>query len=103
MKIGIARADLADSMLPHKDSRLGVVKKVSGQMRNLHDDLRGDLGMSLRWNKDSQAGGSEKRRDKAPRLLRIPRLLQHARMGNNAQTHVTNQASGRRRRLSSQS
>ena len=56
VKIGIARANLADSVLPHKNSCMGVVKKVPVQMRNLFYDLLRDIGMLWGRNKHPQAG-----------------------------------------------
>ena len=61
-------------MLPHKDRRVGVVKKIPAKMGNLNYHLLGDFGMSLRRNQYRQSGGSEKRPDKLPGLWRVPWL-----------------------------
>ncbi len=88
MKISISGANLTDAMFPHQNRRVGIVKKISHQLRNLGNNLSGDFGMPFRRNKHPQSRGSEKRRNKAPCLRRVPRLLHYAWMGGDAQKLV---------------
>lgn len=90
MKIRIARTDLADSMLTHKDGGVSVVEQIAREVRNLCNDLFRDPDMSFRGDQNTEARRSEKRRDEVPCCQRFPRLSHHARMGGNPQELIQN-------------
>lgn len=80
VKIGIAGANLTDSILAHEDRGVRVVEEITAQMRKLRYELFGDLSMSLRRDEHAEAGRSKKGGDEAPRLWRVPWVAHYPRM-----------------------
>ena len=67
MKIRIAGADSPNTMLAHENCRMRVMQQITGEMRQLLNDLAGDVGMPVRRNENGKARRSKQSRYKIPR------------------------------------
>ena len=47
IEIGIAGADLPDAVLAHENCRVSIVKQITGEVRQLHNEFAGDVGMTV--------------------------------------------------------
>jgi hypothetical protein len=94
VEVCIPGADPPDSMLAHKDRGMRVVEQIACKVRKLHDDLRGDIRMSLRGDKDTKPGGGEQRHDKVPRCPYMPRASHDPRMSGDAQELIQDRPGG---------
>ena len=73
IKIRIPCADSSDPVLAHKNGRVRVVEQVAGEMRQLRNDVSGDIGVSLGRDESGEAWRGEQRHDELPRRRRAPR------------------------------
>lgn len=94
MKVGIARDNPTDAMLAHENRCVSVVEEIAREMRKLSDDLRGNLGVSLRRDEDTKAGRGVQRRDEVPGRLCAPRPPHHPRVGAHAQELIQDRPRG---------
>jgi hypothetical protein len=67
IEIGVACADPPNAVLAHENRRVRVMQQVTGNMRQLQNNLSGDVGMPVRRHKNSEAWRSEERGHKLPR------------------------------------
>jgi len=100
VEIRVPGTDPPDSMFPHEDSGVRIVKQIACQVRKLRDDLPGDLAVTLCRDEDAESGRREQRRDEVPRCgaLHGRRMTRGCVVTsrNSYQTpHVVYQASGR--------
>jgi hypothetical protein len=72
IEIGIPRADSSNPVLAHENSCVRVVEQVR-EMRQLRNDLPGDIGVSLGRNENGEAWRGEQRHEELPRRWRAPR------------------------------
>ena len=67
MKIRIAGADSSNAVFAHENSRMRVMQQITGEMRQLQNDLSGDVGMPVRGNENGEARRSKQSRYELPR------------------------------------
>ena len=67
MKIRIVGADSPNAVFAHENCRMRVMKQITSEMRQLENDLSGDVGMPVRGDKDGEARRSKRSRYKLPR------------------------------------
>ena len=67
IEIGIPGADPSDPVFAHENSRMRIVEQIAGEVRQLQNDLFGDVGASLRRDRTASPARRE-----AP--LRTPTL-----------------------------
>ena len=48
IEIGIPGANPSDPVFAHENSRMRIVEQIAGEVRQLQNDLFGDVGVSLR-------------------------------------------------------
>ena len=58
-EIGIAGADLPDAVLAHENCRVSIVKQITGEVRQLHNEFAGDVGMTVGRDENGEARRSE--------------------------------------------
>ena len=73
MKIRIASADSPNAMLAHENCRMRVMQQITGEMRQLNNDLSGDVGMPVRRNQNRKARRRKESRYELPRCQCSPR------------------------------
>jgi hypothetical protein len=66
IEIGIARADSSDPVLAHENGGVRVVEQVAGEMRQLRNDLPGDVGVKLGRDEYCLARRAASRRTPTP-------------------------------------
>jgi hypothetical protein len=54
IEIGVSCADPPNALLAHENRRVRVMQQVPGKMRQLQNDLSGDVGMPVRRDKNCQ-------------------------------------------------
>ena len=54
MEVRVPCANPADTMFTHQDCRVRIVEHIPRQVRNLFNDLLGDIGMPLRGNEHAE-------------------------------------------------
>jgi hypothetical protein len=74
MKIRIAGADSSNAVFAHENSRMRVMQQITGEMRQLQNDLSGDVGMPVRGNRNGEARGSKEGSYELLRRARRARL-----------------------------
>jgi len=94
VEVGIPSADPPDSMLAHEDRGMRVMEQVACKVRKLHDNLRGDIRVSLRGDKDTKPRRGEQRRNKVPRCPHIPRASHDPRVSGDAQKLIQDRPGG---------
>ena len=67
IKIRIAGADPPNAVLAHENCRMRVMQQITGEMRQLYDNLAGNVGMPVRGNEDGEAWRSKESRYEFPR------------------------------------
>ena len=67
MKIRIAGADSSNAVFAHENSRMRVMQQITGEMRQLQNDLSGDVGIPVRGNENGEAWRSKQSRYELPR------------------------------------
>jgi hypothetical protein len=70
IEIGIPSADPPNAVLAHENCRVRIVQQVAGEVRQLQNDLFGDVSVPLGRDKDSETRRGEERRHKFPTLVR---------------------------------
>jgi hypothetical protein len=73
MKIHIAGADSSNAVFAHENCRMRVMQQITSEMRQLQNDLSGDVGMPVRRNENSEARRSKESRYELPRCQCSPR------------------------------
>jgi hypothetical protein len=73
MEIGIPGTDSSDPVFAHENSGMRIVDQIAGEVRQLQNDLFGDVGVSLRRDENGEARRGEQRHDELPRRRRAPR------------------------------
>ena len=71
-----------------------VMDQIPREVRQLQNDLSGDVGMSLCWDKNGQAWRGQQSRDELPRRRCAPRPSHDPRVGCHAQKLVEDRPSG---------
>lgn len=94
VEVCIPSADPPDSMLAHEDRGMRVVEEVACKVRKLHDNLRGDIRVSLRGDKDAKPRRGQQRRDKVPPFPYTPRASHDPRVSGDAQELVQDRPGG---------
>ena len=59
IEICIAGADLSDAVLAHENCRVRIVEQIAGKVRQLHNELAGDVGMTVGRDENGEARRSE--------------------------------------------
>ena len=54
MEVRVPCTNTAYPMFAHQDSRVGIVEHIPRQMRDLIEDVLGDIGMPLRWSEHAE-------------------------------------------------
>ena len=67
IEIGIPGANPSDPVFAHENSRMRIVEQIAGEVRQLQNDLFGDVGVSLRRGENGEPRRGEKRRYELPR------------------------------------
>jgi hypothetical protein len=67
MKIRIAGADSPNAVLAHKNCRMRVMQQITGEMRQLENDISHDVGMPARRDKNCKARRSKQSGYELPR------------------------------------
>lgn len=67
---------------------MGVIEKVTAQIRRFPEDSRCDLGVSLSGHEKAEGGSGQDRLDEIPGLGRRPGLVEYARVGYHAEEFV---------------
>jgi hypothetical protein len=70
IEIGIPSADPPNAVLAHENCGMRIVQQVAGEVRQLQNDLFGDVSVPLGRDKDSETRRGEERRHKFPTLVR---------------------------------
>jgi hypothetical protein len=84
IEIGVAGANSPDAMFAHKNGGMCVVEQIAGKVRQLQNNLFGNVGVSLCRYKNRETGRGEKSRNEvpgrrcAPRPSHDPRVCRHA-------------------------
>src|SRR5262249_11712422 len=73
MEIGIPGTDSSDPVFAHENSGMRIVDQIAGEVRQLQNDLFGDIGVSLRRDENREARRGEQRHDELPRRRRAAR------------------------------
>jgi hypothetical protein len=94
IEIGVAGANSPDAVFPHKNGRVRVVEQIAAQVRQLQNNLFGDVGVSLRRDKNCEAWRGEQRRNEVPRRRCAPRPSHDPRVGCHAQKLIENRPGG---------
>src|SRR5215471_12238815 len=75
-------------MFTHQDCRVRIMEHIPRQMRNLFNDLLGNIGMPLRGNEHAETLRGEQSRHEAPSLRGAPRALHNPWVSGHAQELV---------------
>jgi len=94
IEIGIPGANPSDPVFAHENSRMRIVEQIAGEVRQLQNDLFGDVGVSLRRGENGEPRRGEKRRYELPRRRRAPRPSHDPRVGCHSQKLVDNRPGG---------
>jgi len=88
MKVSIAGVDTPDSVFPHQDRCVGIMKKVSADERELGQNLRENAAVPLRRDEKADRGGSQESFDEGPSLASRKRSLENPWVGRNPEEFV---------------
>ena len=62
MEIGVARTYPRDPVLAHQDGDVRIMHEIAGEIRQLDQDLRGNVGVAMARDEDTIARRGEQRR-----------------------------------------
>ena len=94
IEIGVAGANSPDAVFAHKNGCVRVVKQIAGKVRQLQNDLFGNVGVPLCRDKNCEARRGEQRGNEVPRRRCTPWPSHDARVGCHAQKLIENRPSG---------
>ena len=63
---------VAATVLAHENCRVSIVKKITGEVWQLHNEFAGDVGMTVGGDKNAEARRSEQRRHELLRRFGAP-------------------------------
>jgi len=88
MEVRVPCANPDYPMFTHQDCRVRIVEHIPRQLRNLFNNLLGNIGMPLRGNEHAEPPGAEQSRHEAPSLRGAPRTLHNPWVSGHAQELV---------------
>lgn len=94
VEVSIACDDAENAMLAHKHRRVRIVEQIAREMRDLRDNLRGNLFVARRWDQDAQAWTNQQRSYEGARLGCIPRPPHDPRVSRYAQELIEDPPGG---------
>ena len=69
IEIGVAGANSPDAVFAHKNGCVRVVEQIAGEVRQLQNNVFGDVGVALCRDKNCEAWRGEQRGNEVPRRL----------------------------------
>ena len=94
IEIGVAGANSPDAVFAHKNGGVRVVEQIAGKVRQLQNNLLGDVGVPLCRDKNCEAWRGEQRGNEVPRRRCAPWPSHDARVGCDAQKLIEDRPSG---------
>ena len=94
MEVRVPCANPDYPMFTHQDCRVRIVEHIPRQLRNLFNNLLGNIGMPLRGNEHAEPPGAEQSRHEAPSLRGAPRTLHNPWVSGHAQELVKDRPCG---------